>query len=172
MSEALAERPFGTFAPNAVERQFRALGHALPANTLGRRLASLILGPAGGRAKNRLMLRFSVPSALVSTLSTTFAKNAFTQRRSFGTPQKDLFLNATSRTLPIPRIRSLILVRMRGFTLFSRGRHRKYAKKNFAPHASNLTPSCENGWRSIYPRLAQRRKRGSSPMLQRQIGRH
>ena len=40
---------FGACRPNAVENVFRKLGASLPANYYGRRLASLLLGPAGGR---------------------------------------------------------------------------------------------------------------------------
>ncbi|MEM9170079.1 MAG: FkbM family methyltransferase [Pseudomonadota bacterium] len=41
--------PFGALAPSAREARYRALAHRLPANYWGRRAASLLLGPAGGR---------------------------------------------------------------------------------------------------------------------------
>ena len=45
-----SEPPFGAFATSARQDVFRRLAHHLPANYLGRRFASLLLGPAGGRA--------------------------------------------------------------------------------------------------------------------------
>lgn len=44
-----AAQPFGALAPTAVQQRARALAHRLPANYWGRRAASLLLGPAGGR---------------------------------------------------------------------------------------------------------------------------
>ncbi|MEK7265177.1 MAG: FkbM family methyltransferase [Pseudomonadota bacterium] len=41
--------PFGALAPSPLQERFRALGRLLPANYFGRRAASLLLGPAGGR---------------------------------------------------------------------------------------------------------------------------
>lgn len=43
--------PFGAFRPSPLQERFRALGHRLPANYVGRKAASLLLGPAGGRAR-------------------------------------------------------------------------------------------------------------------------
>lgn len=43
--------PFGVFRPSPLQECFRALGHRLPANYFGRKTASLLLGPAGGRAR-------------------------------------------------------------------------------------------------------------------------
>lgn len=43
--------PFGTLAPDAAQEKFRNLAHQLPTNYWGRRFASLLLGPAGGREK-------------------------------------------------------------------------------------------------------------------------
>lgn len=40
---------FGAFAPSPLQRKFRTLAHRLPEGYWGRRLASLLLGPAGGR---------------------------------------------------------------------------------------------------------------------------
>ncbi len=42
--------PFGTFAPTAFEQSVRRFTHRLPHNYVGRKLASLCLGPAGGRS--------------------------------------------------------------------------------------------------------------------------
>lgn len=42
--------PFLTFAPNKREAFFRKLGHTLPYSYIGRKAASLFLGPAGGRS--------------------------------------------------------------------------------------------------------------------------
>ncbi len=42
--------PFGAFAPSPREEAFRRLAHRLPANYFGRRAASFLLGPAGGRS--------------------------------------------------------------------------------------------------------------------------
>jgi len=41
--------PFGAFRPSDREARFRRFGRLLPRNWLGRKLASLLLGPAGGR---------------------------------------------------------------------------------------------------------------------------
>lgn len=41
--------PFGALAPTARQEYFRKIGHILPPNYLGRKLASLLLGLAGGR---------------------------------------------------------------------------------------------------------------------------
>ncbi|GAB4527496.1 MAG: FkbM family methyltransferase [Amphiplicatus sp.] len=43
--------PFGAFAPSPMQARARRLAHALPANYWGRRAASLLLGPAGARAR-------------------------------------------------------------------------------------------------------------------------
>lgn len=48
---AADDPPFGALRPGALEERFRALARGLPANYAGRKLASLLLGPAGGRAK-------------------------------------------------------------------------------------------------------------------------
>lgn len=42
---------FGAFAPSRAQQRFRRLAAGLPDNYLGRRAASLLLGPAGGRAR-------------------------------------------------------------------------------------------------------------------------
>lgn len=41
--------PFGSHAPSAFEARIRNLAHTLPVNYVGRKCASLLLGPAGGR---------------------------------------------------------------------------------------------------------------------------
>lgn len=41
--------PFGALRPSPAQERARAIGARLPSNYLGRRLASLLLGPAGGR---------------------------------------------------------------------------------------------------------------------------
>lgn len=46
-----ADPPFGAMAPSAQQERFRALARRLPDNYWGRRLASLFLGPAGGRER-------------------------------------------------------------------------------------------------------------------------
>lgn len=43
--------PFGAFRPSPSQERFRALGRRLPVNYFGRKAASLLLGPAGGRAR-------------------------------------------------------------------------------------------------------------------------
>ena len=43
--------PFGALAPSAFEARVRALGGRLPTTSFGRKAASLLLGPAGGRAR-------------------------------------------------------------------------------------------------------------------------
>lgn len=43
--------PFGAFRPSPAQERFRALGHLLPVNYFGRKAASLLLGPAGGRSR-------------------------------------------------------------------------------------------------------------------------
>lgn len=43
--------PFGALEPTPWQERFRALARMLPENWLGRRLASVLLGPAGGRAR-------------------------------------------------------------------------------------------------------------------------
>ncbi len=43
--------PFGALAPTTAQTRWRALGARLPANYFGRKAASLLLGPAGGRAR-------------------------------------------------------------------------------------------------------------------------
>jgi len=43
--------PFGALSPSPAQEGFRALGRCLPANWAGRKAASLLLGPAGGRAR-------------------------------------------------------------------------------------------------------------------------
>ena len=43
--------PFGALRPGALEERFRGLARGLARNYAGRKLASLLLGPAGGRAK-------------------------------------------------------------------------------------------------------------------------
>lgn len=43
--------PFGTFTPTPLQTALRHLGHKLAHNYVGRKSASLILGPAGGRRK-------------------------------------------------------------------------------------------------------------------------
>ncbi|MEL7486075.1 MAG: FkbM family methyltransferase [Pseudomonadota bacterium] len=50
MTRTHAPATFGALAPSAIESAFRRLGAALPTNYWGRRLASLLLGPAGGRS--------------------------------------------------------------------------------------------------------------------------
>lgn len=42
--------PFGALRPSPFQDRLRALGERLPRNYLGRKAASLLLGPAGGRA--------------------------------------------------------------------------------------------------------------------------
>jgi FkbM family methyltransferase len=42
---------FGALKPSPLQEYFRALGHRLPDNYFGRKAASLLLGPAGGRAR-------------------------------------------------------------------------------------------------------------------------
>jgi FkbM family methyltransferase len=42
--------PFGALAPSPSKARLRALAHRLPTNYFGRKAASLLLGPAGGRA--------------------------------------------------------------------------------------------------------------------------
>jgi len=44
--------PFGALAPSPLQERFRAVGHRLPANYFGRKAASLLLGPAGGRRRS------------------------------------------------------------------------------------------------------------------------
>lgn len=41
--------PFGAYAPTPLQKRMRALARALPYTYLGRKLASALLGPAGGR---------------------------------------------------------------------------------------------------------------------------
>ena len=41
--------PFGAYAPTPVEARIRRLAHGLPYTYAGRKIASLLLGPAGGR---------------------------------------------------------------------------------------------------------------------------
>jgi FkbM family methyltransferase len=43
--------PFGALAPSPGQERIRELAHRLPANYFGRRAASLLLGPAGGRSR-------------------------------------------------------------------------------------------------------------------------
>lgn len=43
--------PFGALRPSAFQERVRALGGRLPTNYFGRKAASLLLGPAGGRAR-------------------------------------------------------------------------------------------------------------------------
>lgn len=43
--------PFGAWPPSAAQEKFRALAHGLPRNQFGRKAASLLLGPAGGRRR-------------------------------------------------------------------------------------------------------------------------
>jgi FkbM family methyltransferase len=43
------EAPFGAFRPTLMQNWMRGLARALPYNYAGRKLASLLLGPAGGR---------------------------------------------------------------------------------------------------------------------------
>lgn len=43
--------PFGALAPSPLQERFRAAGHRLPVNYFGRKAASLLLGPAGGRRR-------------------------------------------------------------------------------------------------------------------------
>ncbi|MBB5517771.1 FkbM family methyltransferase [Amphiplicatus metriothermophilus] len=45
------EPPFGAFAPSPMQMRARRLAHALPDNYWGRRAASLLIGPAGARAR-------------------------------------------------------------------------------------------------------------------------
>lgn len=49
--KALDQSPFGSYAPNAIRETFRTLTHRLPPTYAGRKLSSLLLGPAGGRTK-------------------------------------------------------------------------------------------------------------------------
>jgi FkbM family methyltransferase len=42
---------FGAYAPSAAQERLRAIGHRLPANYIGRKTASMLLGLAGGRAR-------------------------------------------------------------------------------------------------------------------------
>jgi FkbM family methyltransferase len=42
---------FGELRPSAAQERFRAMGARLPRNYFGRKAASLLLGPAGGRAR-------------------------------------------------------------------------------------------------------------------------
>lgn len=42
---------FGSYAPTAIAEKVRKITHRLPPNYVGRKLASVLLGPAGGRAK-------------------------------------------------------------------------------------------------------------------------
>ncbi len=48
---ASADPPFGELRPSPSQERVRAVGAQLPTNYWGRRLASLLLGPAGGRAR-------------------------------------------------------------------------------------------------------------------------
>lgn len=46
--------PFGAYPLTPLQQWIRALAHRLPANYFGRKAASLLLGPAGGRARRPL----------------------------------------------------------------------------------------------------------------------
>ncbi len=48
---------YGTYFPSSLQEQFRAIGRHLPYNYAGRKLASLLLGPAGGRARRPFDVR-------------------------------------------------------------------------------------------------------------------
>ncbi len=50
VEESYADAPFGSFAPSGANKAFRALGSSLPPGYVGRKGASLLLGPAGGRS--------------------------------------------------------------------------------------------------------------------------
>ena len=43
--------PFGALSPSPAQERVRALARRLPANWCGRKAASLLLGPAGGRSR-------------------------------------------------------------------------------------------------------------------------
>jgi FkbM family methyltransferase len=43
--------PFGALSPSPAQERVRALAHRLPATWFGRKAASLLLGPAGGRSR-------------------------------------------------------------------------------------------------------------------------
>lgn len=43
--------PFGAYPPSPFQERMRRLAHGLPYNYIGRKLASVLLGPAGGRTK-------------------------------------------------------------------------------------------------------------------------
>jgi FkbM family methyltransferase len=47
----VSEPPFGALAPSPAQERIRALAARLPPNYIGRRAASLLLGPGGGRAR-------------------------------------------------------------------------------------------------------------------------
>ena len=53
--------PFGALAPAPAQERVRRLAHRLPANWLGRKAASLLLGPAGRRARRGLGVRIFYP---------------------------------------------------------------------------------------------------------------
>lgn len=46
----MTTEPFGALRPSPLQERFRSLARRLPANYFGRKAASLLLGPAGGRA--------------------------------------------------------------------------------------------------------------------------
>ncbi len=45
---------FGALAPSFLQKRMRAIGHKLPPNYFGRKAASILLGPAGGRSRRAL----------------------------------------------------------------------------------------------------------------------
>lgn len=49
--DAASNPPFGALRPSTAQERVRAAGARLPKNYWGRRFASLLLGPAGGRAR-------------------------------------------------------------------------------------------------------------------------
>lgn len=50
-AERPAEKQSGSMRPSAFQQKIRRIGAALPDNYVGRKAASLLLGPAGGRAR-------------------------------------------------------------------------------------------------------------------------
>lgn len=48
---AMQHEPWGAFAPSPRQQRFRTLAHRLPDRAPARKIASLLLGPAGGRAR-------------------------------------------------------------------------------------------------------------------------
>ncbi len=87
--------PFGARAPTAAQDGVRALAHRLPYNYWGRKAASLLLGPAGGRARRAYdVVVFDTQRARLHPFDNICEKRVFLTPRHWDLEERALLAEA------------------------------------------------------------------------------